>query len=241
MEQGTCKLCGNFGDLEESHIIPEAFYKPLYDEKYHQFFRFEHAQRPKRFRKGLYESLLCPTCEDITGNYDDYAIKIWNGTETKAQYHPYTNMLVTTGVDYTKMKLFFVTTLWRMGVSTLPDFAHLSLGINHENKIRQMIRNNNPGKQHEYPILLFGARKDPCIREIMPGLITNFGPSRISGHRVYSFIIGSLMWLYFVSNHTNNTLQKEHCSLKEDGVLVVYQEDELIKNNILKSGGIFKQ
>ena len=84
MVQGTCKLCGNYGDLKRSHIIPEAFYKQLYDKETHLFLRFDSdAPRPKRGRKGFREPLLCPACEHITEVYDDYAIKIWNGSDTK--------------------------------------------------------------------------------------------------------------------------------------------------------------
>jgi hypothetical protein len=234
MEQGTCKLCGNFGDLKRSHIIPEAFYKPLYEEKLHQFHRYTtDAQRPKRGKKGFREPLLCPTCEHITEVYDDYAIKVWNdNSDAKVQYHPRAHGLLVTGVDYVKMKFFFIITLWRMGVSSLPDFSGISLGEKHENKLRQMIRDENPGRQHEYPFFLFGSRRDPRVRKIMLKAIAILGPCRIEGHKGYNFLIGSLMWQFFVSSHINDPLIKEHCSLKECGELMMYQNDDLIEKTI---------
>lgn len=244
MEQGTCKLCGNFGDLERSHIIPEAFYKPIYEQEEHQFFRFtnnEEAQRPKRLRKGLREPLLCPTCEDITGVYDDYAIKIWNGTERKAVYQPYANGLLTTGVDYAKMKLFFIITLWRMGITNLPEFDSISLGDKHENKLRQMIREKKPGRQYEFQVFLFGSRRDARIRDIMLRSMMILGSSKIDGHKVYDFFIGSLMWRFLVSSHFNDPQMKESGSLRESGELIIYQNDELIENTIRKSAPRLKQ
>ena len=243
MEQGTCKLCGKYGDLKRSHIIPEPFYEPLYEEKLHQFLRYTtDGQRPKRGRKGFREPLLCPACEHITEVYDDYAIKVWNDhNDAKVQYHPSDKGLVVTGVDYVIMKLFFIITLWRMGVSRLPDFSSVSLGKKHENKLRQMILDKNPGRQYEYPVFLFGARKDARVREIMLRSMSILGSYRIDRHRAYDFLIGSLMWHFIVSSHLNDYQMKVSCSLRESGELVMYQNDELIEKVIRTSVPRFKK
>jgi hypothetical protein len=232
MEKGVCKLCGNHGDLRRSHIIPEAFFTSVYEKEEHQFFSFSNksTERGKRRRKGLREPLLCPACEDITMIYDDYAVKIWNGNDKTAQYHPYGNGLEVSGIDYTKMKLFFIVTLWRAGVSTLPDFSTIKLGEKHEAILRKMILENNPGRQHEYAVLLLAARKDPLIRDILLHHISILGTCKVEGHTAYRFIIGGFMWCLFVSSHLKGTLVDQYCSLKENGELWIYEKNEHVEN-----------
>ena len=57
--QGNCKLCLNKSDLKNSHIIPEYFYKPMYDEK-HRFFQvsIDPNEKNKFVQKGLRKYLL---------------------------------------------------------------------------------------------------------------------------------------------------------------------------------------
>lgn len=230
MEQGTCKLCGDYGDLRYSHIIPEAFYSQVYEKDEHQFFTFSNkSDKPKRRRKGLREPMLCPTCEALTMIYDDYAAKIWDGSDKNAQYLDKGNRLVISDIDYAKMKLFFIITLWRAGVSTLPDFNNIDLGVKHEATLRKMIKDNNPGRQYEYAVLLFASRKDPKVREILQYHISIFGACKIDGHTVYPFIIGRIMWYLFVSSHLKSTTIDQYCSLKETGELWVYQNDEQVE------------
>jgi hypothetical protein len=59
-EQATCALCREPGDLRRSHILPEFFYKPVYDET-HRFLETSTDPRDRVMirQKGLREFLLC--------------------------------------------------------------------------------------------------------------------------------------------------------------------------------------
>ena len=69
--KGKCKLCLRESDLRYSHIIPEYFYKPMYDSK-HRFMQISTVQEyPTTFlQKGVREYLLCNRCEEQFSKYE---------------------------------------------------------------------------------------------------------------------------------------------------------------------------
>jgi len=235
METGVCKLCGTHGDLRRSHIIPEWLFKSIYEPDEHRFFRYsgDADSRPIKRRKGMNEPLLSPACEDLTQVYDDYACRIWDGTGRGVQYLNNNENLVVTGVDYVKMKLFFMITLYRASVSGMSDFSNIHLGQHHEENLRKMILNRSPGKQHEYPILLLAARRDPQVRKILTSALSILPSCKVEGHKAYRFIIGGSLWYLFVSSHLKGTSIDLLCSVKEKGEVWIYERDEHVERVLM--------
>ena len=62
-----CKFCKKDKILKNSHIIPEFFYKPLYDSK-HKMIVMERDKEDIsdkwKIQKGIREYLLCGDCEE---------------------------------------------------------------------------------------------------------------------------------------------------------------------------------
>jgi len=80
--EGTCALCLQTRALVNSHIIPEFFYRPLYDPKTHRYFQLstEPGTRTVRRPKGLYEKLLCSECDgERLGALESYVRPILQG------------------------------------------------------------------------------------------------------------------------------------------------------------------
>ena len=76
----NCKLCLKQKDLQKSHLIPEFFYKPLYDEK-HRFHVLTTTPEDKNIfeQKGIREKLLCYDCEQYFSQLEDYVRKVFYG------------------------------------------------------------------------------------------------------------------------------------------------------------------
>ena len=55
-------------------------------------------------------------------------------------------------VDYTQLRLFYLSLLWRMSVSTHPYFKEVSLGP-HEEVLRRMLLEGRPGEPDQYGLL----------------------------------------------------------------------------------------
>ncbi len=52
--------------------------------------------------------------------------------------------VVLKGLDYTKFKLFLLSILWRMGVSSLDAFVEVKRGSHHEEALRVALLNGDP-------------------------------------------------------------------------------------------------
>lgn len=107
-----CSLCIEEKELRNSHIIPEFFYKPLYDEK-HRFNAIPlNSEQNKHFKqKGLREQLLCEECELQLSQYEDHVRRVYYGGT--GIYITNGNPIKIEGIAYNKFKLFQLSLLWK--------------------------------------------------------------------------------------------------------------------------------
>src|ERR1035437_10142804 len=124
---GKCRLCLKKTDLKYSHIIPEYFYKPMYDDK-HRFMQITTVpEEPTTFiQKGIREYLLCEKCEQQFSVYERYASQSYYHIESDNTTQN-GNIFVAEKVDYALMKLFQLSILWRASVSKLEVFGDVKL------------------------------------------------------------------------------------------------------------------
>lgn len=201
----TCKLCNLDKVLQNSHIIPEFLYKPLYDEIHRaQLLGIDWLQqgfrRLKPLQNGLKEKLLCYDCEQLLNNrYEKYFHNQWINKKALPSELDTEHSIKLSDLDYGKFKLFHLSVLFRAGVSTLPQFEQVKLGP-HEAFLREMILNNSPGSDKKYPVMCHAITTSN--NEIQYGLITNpFKQRQPSGHISYGFCFGGCVWYYIVDSH----------------------------------------
>ena len=118
-----CALCKKTADLQNSHIIPEFFYKLVYD-KQPKRFRVMSANpaEPDRFeQKGLREYLLCRDCEQKLNRWETYAKTAFVDGRGIGVVHQ-ADAVVFHKLEYKTFKLFQLSLLWRMSVSTFGLF-----------------------------------------------------------------------------------------------------------------------
>jgi len=196
-EKMICKLCGRLKKLRESHVIPEFIYAPLYDNK-HRFHTLSKIQtRLKKLeQKGIRERLLCQDCETKLSRYETYASSAFEGKEIavptiKSKFKGITSI---DGLDYEKFKLFQLSILWRAGVSDHEFFGKVELG-SHEEIIKQMILNSDPGDPHQYGCTISAFVVNRQVFAIYIGQPTR---TKKHGHLCYRFIFGGFFWHYFL-------------------------------------------
>lgn len=201
-----CGLCTKEKDLKNSHIIPEFLYKPLYDENHRAMGVHGLGKNKWQYlQKGLRESLLCCDCEQLLNkNYEQYFFNFWIENRAIPSIWP-GGIHTVAGIDYIKFKLFHLSILFRASISTLPTFDFISLGP-HENKIREMIINGDPGLSTRYHIFAYAVIKKE--KSLVQQLITRPIKSNIEGHTVYSLMFSGCMWNYLISNHASPKMEK---------------------------------
>lgn len=161
-----CKFCGNTSEkLVDSHIIPKAFF--IYTKRISDRIGWSgnmlmitntNGQQPRRrLMIGWYDqNLVCKDCEEKFKEYDNYAIRLLLKQEK------YQKLLILNGqtmgwliesFDYKKLKLFFISLLWRAGASDLPQFKRINIR-KHLQRARDLILSDNPGNENEFSFIL---------------------------------------------------------------------------------------
>ena len=205
-----CHLCKKEGGLCDSHILPEFFYKPMYDAK-HRFLVIstDSAKQEKYLQKGLRERLLCSNCEDQFSRYEAYARGvIFGGVEIATKQEA--GRLLLKDVDYKKFRLFLLSLLWRMGISKSEFFEAVDLGP-YEEKLRLLLIAEDPGDEDHIPCAVTGV--------LMEGKPGNWflPPDRIRalGQHCYRIVISGILFLFFVSNQKPPKEAMEHFIKKD--------------------------
>jgi hypothetical protein len=200
-------------------------YKLLYDEKHrmHQV-SSKPEERTKLIQKGKRERLLCHNCEQFISPLEKYVKEVlYDGVKSVSYLGPNIE-----GIDYITFKLFQLSLLWRVGVSSLDFFSDVSLGP-HEERLRKMLLDRNPGKSYEYGcmIIMPVSKKHGLI-----DLVFNPETLMMDGHRWCRLIIGGVFWMFIVSKHSEK-YKNRHFFLSEQGRMVILKtEPEKGKNDV---------
>lgn len=214
-----CRLCKNEATLRNSHVIPEFYYKPIYDQEKKRFYSVssDDEKKPQHHQKGLREKLLCDTCEGRLSKWETYFANL---LFEKAKIREEKGKLIVVDADYQKVKLHQISIIWRCGVSELDAFKFVRLGP-HQERMRKMILNEDPGEFYRYGCGLFINMK---FKDITRYLLMPPEVKKYNSHRLYNFILGGLFWVYFISSHKPDVA--DDLFIKDDNELPI-----LIENN----------
>jgi hypothetical protein len=191
-----CALCRQERPLRQSHVIPEFMYGPLYDQK-HRFYSVSSvASKPNRmFQKGLRERLLCDECEQRLSPHERYAREVLLGNAA-TQPAPTPTGLMFSNLEYKPLKLFLMSLLWRLAVTSIPQYKGAVLGP-HLERLRSLVLTDDPADYLTFPAVVTGLTFD---RRYIPDLIVPAFRTRIEGRWVWAFVITGLLFWFFVSN-----------------------------------------
>lgn len=183
MAYGTCKLTGDSGPLVRSHIIPKAFTSGA--EKGLPFAQTGRDIAPiKRWDSWYDQRIVTKAGEAILEAYDDWAIRelrsnrlVWSGWgESKTV--PAEVMEIPdsggwgvrkiTGIDGGRLRLFFLSLLWRAAVSEMFEFREVSLHASDVRRVRNMVREGDPTPLKRFPIALVQLSTVGAIHNLSP-------------------------------------------------------------------------
>ena len=161
---------------------------------------------------GAKEFLLCDDCEQhLNKHYETPFKNYWvDNPPLPDPWNDDNPRWLTT--EYGKFKLFHLSVLFRAGVCTLPMFRNVNLGP-HEDRLRKMLCNVDPGKDYEYPIGGFAVVHHQHRRLIR--MVAQSQSFRLGGKPCYAIMYGGVEWWFNVSSDRNPEF--EQFSLKSDG------------------------
>jgi hypothetical protein len=242
---GTCKVCliDNLPLIGESHIIPKFIYRATKTFKASRIpFEIKHDRigEPAKSanviykRTGAYERFIfCKECETRLSKLETYAASIWSELSNLE-----TKMLSPDGavfqrhirVDYSKFKLFFVSVFWRAAISpritSLPEEE-----VEATELFRQMLMENNPKSEDEYPIVV--KLMEPVLKNrsfLVQPFFTFLGSAIMIANEVFIEL-----FLTHVSPFDVDDGKDMRYRLREDGYLLIEVSPEWQTAKIYKS------
>ena len=138
MPIGVCRFCGKEKELINSHIIPKCLLRIAeggglagVDVKNQRIDQSASQQN------GIKEPIMCAECDTALGKLDGYANKILNKVVPKLPTQDFMGVparrLKSTEFDCEKLRKFFISLLWRSGVSAhgpkLGKYENIALKI----------------------------------------------------------------------------------------------------------------
>jgi len=196
---GACRLCNEVGPLSKSHILPEFMYDDLFDNN-HQIAVFSQAYGGHRsqMNSGRWERLLCEKHETFLNiEYETYASGLFR-TEIIPRLKNKCERIELSGIDSSRFKLFLLSLLWRMSVSSDRAFSMVSLG-SHEETIRKMLLAKEPGEQYEFGVIMASAEFEGSI---LMDVITEAKSHNVSGTVAYSIFIAGIVYTFVLSSQS---------------------------------------
>ena len=149
--EGVCRLCRMDSELKLSHIIPRFMYRPMSRLAQETPMRFDPQERTNQTGH-LKEYMLCEACERKFGNYERPASEflcglneIGDGTAMRP--------ICRTFLNYSILKLFFLSLLWRCAVCADCIVRRVDLGPR-LGSLTTLLMGGNPGAENEFPIML---------------------------------------------------------------------------------------
>ena len=112
---------------------------------------------PKRMQVGTYDStILCSECDQKMAPWDNYAQQVLIHRFSEAVEISLQGKTVARRIekfDYRRLKLFFMSVLWRASVSKQTFYKRISLGP-FENPLRTMVLKEDPGDSQDFAVVL---------------------------------------------------------------------------------------
>lgn len=204
---GICGLLGVEGKFAKSHLIPQAL--TSHSTKGSHFVESGRGFRPvRRFTSWFDHRMLITEGEQVLGKIDSDGIAelrkhklIWSGWAgakklDDADYDvPFENgseraVRLLEGVDTAKLRIFFLSILWRSLKTTIKEFEYLPReGVNLD-RIGKMLITGDPGSPSYHPVVLtqistlgFNHNHSPTYHEM--DLPVGGGARRIGYYRLY--------------------------------------------------------
>ncbi len=202
-------------------------YKHTYD-SHHSYVEFNASDNEynKRRSKGIYENLLCRSCEDIIKAYEDYGKSILYD-EVKPYIDKTKSGYVNKKYNYNLFKFFVLSLLWRASICTHTGFKSANLG-KYEEELRLTLLNERETPVSLYPCLIYQTYiednpADGIFMEIYPS------KSKYDGKTVYQFIADGLFFFIAVGTTSKKTFP-EGSSISPDSLRVGYDQLTNIKS-----------
>lgn len=159
MHTGRCRLCLNRRPLCDSHALPNsAFNYILRKNAGKAIVITDDAISPARNSSDTWDAkLLCKECEQkLNQNYDAYGMAVFRGHEGAVQSDG--DGLDLLRIDRQRLRMFFLSIVWRVSVSDHPNYSNIDLPHAWEEELRSALDEERRIPDTRYTVALYKMR-----------------------------------------------------------------------------------
>lgn len=183
----------------------QPFSAPVHTEPGHRV-----SRKQKGFwenKQGMIETLLCGDCEQRFNKPETYVKRFFYGHSNPIRFQAHILQNEPLKTDYTLMKLFQLSILWRASEAKGSFYKKVTIADFHRERLRQMLLNDNPGKDFEYCCGMVRSVACEGLDFVMKAHDISietgiFEPvsHQGAGWQTFLFSMGGLWWLFCVSD-----------------------------------------
>lgn len=155
MREGTCRLCLQHRPLCDSHALPNSLFNYVLRRNHGKLIVVaDDASTPARYSTDTWEAeLLCSKCEaKLNANYDAYGLAVFRGHKGSVRLH--SEGVDFLNVDRRRLRMFFLSVLWRISVSSHPSYANIDLPFAWEEDLREALDLGRPIPDSRYTVAI---------------------------------------------------------------------------------------
>jgi hypothetical protein len=193
-----CRLCGRASTLQESHVIPKAFFRrlkrngPALQSHDHPFIR----NRP--IQDSWSQQLLCYSCEQKLSKWEGYAIEVLRfPARQKVIVRKCASQWEFFNVDYNAFRLFQLAVLFRSAISTHEAFEHVVFAEAEPDRMRYQLNSGVAPDVNQYPCLMEVLVEEGSPNTLCERIIGSPKPYEAGSQKYIWFVFGGFSW-YFV-------------------------------------------
>lgn len=222
-----CLLCGECKPLcQKSHIIPRRIYALIKLNSQESLKIYSQQSKSKQSQSGIQDKdILCSDCEQIFGVWDKYAQKLLKNLKNGEHSHnifnpsPSIKYIEIKNFDYKKLKLFFMSVLWRASLTKDTFFKNINLNDQWQSKLTEMLKRQDHGSEDEFSIII--TMYEGIEANCMPLPQRKRGKDGIN---FYDFRLANFSCLIKVDNRKFSDNLKNSI-MAEDRPLIIYCKD----------------
>lgn len=246
--EGVCALTGEHGKFIASHLIPRALTRPSAPGR--PLIQLGSGKQPIQRWDSWYDSgLVTIAGENILTDLDTWAIQelrahklIWSGWGNAQTLEgrftkigdSHMGIRRTSGLDTKRLRLFFLSLLWRAAATSRPEFSEVQVSGADLETLREMVATGNPNPSSFYRIHLTQLSTRGPAQNLVP--IAQFKEIRslIPGwkHRlekIFRFYFDGLV----AHIHLPET---ESIWVEDEGPLVLGAEQDIVLSTVTYQG-----
>lgn len=159
MRIGLCKLCLMRKPLCDSHALPNSLFNYILRKNSGKAIVIvDDATTPAHNSSDTWDvELLCEDCErKLNREYDAYGMAVFRGHKGSVLVHASGVDLL--NIDCRRLRMFFLSVLWRVSVSSHPNYSNVDLPYAWEEDLRDALNSSRSIPYSRYTVALYKMR-----------------------------------------------------------------------------------